>query len=83
MYLLYESEIKALAIQAEQSLDHQNSIMGLLKSNPEYKSLILPTTPVALASRMLQGKHYLEGDLLRLSEEIEKNLKERDWYNNL
>lgn len=87
MYLLYESEIKALGKRAEDFLLHQRKMLPLLKSHERYQSLIVEETPAAIAKHLLKergvlGSHYLQGDLDRLTKEIQVNLSNMEWFNN-
>lgn len=83
MFLLYDSEIKVLGKRAEDFIKHQRQMMPLLNSHERYKSLIVEETPFAIAQYLLrEHKHYLEGDLDRLTKEIQTNLSNMDWFNN-
>lgn len=87
MYLLYDSEIKALGKQAETFVKHQRLLMPLLQAVVKHEGLIVEETPAAIAKHLLKergvlGSHYLQGDLDRLTKEIQVNLSNMEWFNN-
>lgn len=83
MHFLYETEIKQLACQAEKFVTRQRAMMSLLKSNPIHHKLIIPETGIDIAKYLLADKHHLEGDIKRLSKQIDINLVNMEWYDNL
>lgn len=82
MHLLYDIEIKHLAIKAEEFILHQRSMLSILNSHERYKSLIVEETPEAIALYLLKDSHYLAGDIERLTKAVRNSMDTMEWYAN-
>lgn len=83
MYMLYDNEIRLLAIKAEESFRVQRAIKDLSIFN-EVKVEWIEETPKAFAIHTLKESrtYHSEGDVERLTKAIQKNWSAKEWFDN-